>query len=350
MLSIDAASEDAGNPLSGRGAFLITIDTEGDNQWSKPKEITARNADALPRFQELCDRYGLKPTYLATWEMVKSGSFVEFGKDVMASGRARIGMHLHAWNSPPIVPLTDDDFRHQPYLIEYAQDVIREKVKVMTDTLEHTFGSKMLSHRAGRWGLNETYARILSDAGYTVDCSVTPHIDWRVHTGRPGGRGGIDYRSFPDRAYFLDLDDISRAGSSDLLELPMTIMADHQQSWARALRSGTRKVPHLQRLVHGYLPAYSWLRPNGRNGSTLPRLLQMARTLGRRLREFMLHSSELMAGGSPTFPTGRSIAALYSHLEALFDASTRDWVGQTLSVFRDLQAAAIRGATPPPGP
>ena len=63
--------------------------------------MARRNADALPRFQGLCDRYGLKPTYLANWEMVKSGSFVELGKDVLASGRAEIGMHLHAWNSPP---------------------------------------------------------------------------------------------------------------------------------------------------------------------------------------------------------------------------------------------------------
>ena len=93
-------------------------------------------------------------------------------------------------------------------------------------------------------------------------------------------------------------------------------------------------MPYLQRLVHGYLPAYSWLRPNGRNGSTLPRLLQMARTHGRDYVEFMLHSSELMAGGSPTFPTDRSIARLYRDLETLFHASTRDWVGQTLSEFR----------------
>ncbi len=33
--------------------FLITIDTEGDNLWSLPREITTSNAKFLPRFQNL---------------------------------------------------------------------------------------------------------------------------------------------------------------------------------------------------------------------------------------------------------------------------------------------------------
>jgi len=52
--------------------------------------------------------------------MAMSAAFVEFGRDVLARGTGEIGMHLHAWNSPPIVPLTGDDFHYQPYLIEYA--------------------------------------------------------------------------------------------------------------------------------------------------------------------------------------------------------------------------------------
>jgi hypothetical protein len=49
-------------------------------------------------------------------------------------------MHLHAWNSPPLVPLTVDDFHHQPYLLRYPEAVIREKVKFMTGLLEDRFG------------------------------------------------------------------------------------------------------------------------------------------------------------------------------------------------------------------
>ncbi|NOM63837.1 deacetylase, partial [Klebsiella pneumoniae] len=38
-------------------AFLITIDTEGDNRWQKHDSITTENARYLPRFQQLCEKY-----------------------------------------------------------------------------------------------------------------------------------------------------------------------------------------------------------------------------------------------------------------------------------------------------
>ena len=48
-------------------------------------------------------------------------------------------MHLHAWNSPPEHDLTGDDWRWQPYLIEFSDEVMREKVLFMTRLLEETF-------------------------------------------------------------------------------------------------------------------------------------------------------------------------------------------------------------------
>jgi hypothetical protein len=140
-------------------AFLITIDTEGDNLWQKHDSITTENARYLPRFQQLCEKYGFKPVYLTNYEMAIDPFYIEFAKDVIARGTAEIGMHLHAWNSPPTDPLTDDDWRHKPYLIEYSDAAMREKVAYMTHLLEDTFQTKMVSHRAGRWAFDERYAR-----------------------------------------------------------------------------------------------------------------------------------------------------------------------------------------------
>lgn len=41
--------------------FLITVDTEGDNlwQWKPGEKITTENSLFIPRFQELCEKYGL---------------------------------------------------------------------------------------------------------------------------------------------------------------------------------------------------------------------------------------------------------------------------------------------------
>jgi hypothetical protein len=64
MVGDGRAGRGQSSPPSVRGAFLITVDTEGDNLWSRPRDITVRNAEVLPRFQELCERHGLRPTYL----------------------------------------------------------------------------------------------------------------------------------------------------------------------------------------------------------------------------------------------------------------------------------------------
>ena len=167
-------------------AFIITVDTEGDNIWAKPRDILTRNAAYLPRFQKLCERFGLKPVYLTDWEMAADPAYREFAADVIARGQGEIGMHLHAWNTPPLVPLTSDDYHYHPYLIEYSTEMVREKyVHVMTSTLEDNFQVKMISHRAGRWGFNGTYGQVLLDEGYRVDCSVTPHMSWESLGGDP---------------------------------------------------------------------------------------------------------------------------------------------------------------------
>jgi hypothetical protein len=316
-----------------RPAFLVTIDTEGDNLWSRPRVATTRNAEYLPRFQTLCEKYGLKPTYLTNWEMVHSPAFREVGRDLLARRTGEIGMHLHAWNSPPLTPLTADDDHYQPFLIDYPEDQMREKVKVLTNALEDTFGVTMVSHRAGRWSFNETYARILADQGYRVDCSVTPHVSWASTLGDPAGNRGTDFSRFPDTAYFIDLNDIRRPGDSPFLELPVTIVPP---SYPGVLEAARTLLAHLRfgaRVADRFFPSSLWLRPTGRNRKTLLHILAIARQEQRTYIEFMLHSSELMPGGSPAFPSRESIVALYDDLEALFTAARDVFEGCTLSDY-----------------
>ena len=50
-------------------AFIITIDTEGDNLWQNHRVIKTENARYLARFQALCERFGFKPVWLTNYEM-----------------------------------------------------------------------------------------------------------------------------------------------------------------------------------------------------------------------------------------------------------------------------------------
>jgi hypothetical protein len=325
-------------PANVRTAFLITIDTEGDNLWARPGTITTRNAEFLPRFQRLCEAHGMRPTYLVNYEMAQASAFQEFGRDVVRRAAGEIGMHLHAWNTPPLIPLTADDLAFQPYLIEYAEPVMRQKISRMTDLLEQTFGIKMTSHRAGRWAFNETYARILAERGYLVDCSVTPHVSWRAHLGSPDGNGGPDYSGFPTEPYFVDLDDIARPGNSPLLEVPMTIVPTGRPDipW---LRARVDRVSVTRRLLNRFFPLIHWLRPDRRNARHMLRIVHAAADAGKPHLEFMIHSSELMPGGSPLFPTEADIENLYADLDRLFATGRAACTGTTLSEFHSLTAA-----------
>lgn len=325
---IEPARFDSASP-----AFLITIDTEGDNLWSRPRHITTENARYLYRFQTLCERWEMKPTYLVDYDMANSVEFVNFGHGVIQRSAAEIGMHLHAWSTPPEFKLTKDDLEHQPFLIEYPEPLIRDKVAFMTELLEKTFGIPMRSHRAGRWALNETYARVLLENGYFVDCTVTPNINWESHLGDPLGQGGSNYRSFPDRAYFVDLDDISRPGPSGLLEIPMSIQPCRSDV-VRRIRQRYGERAWVSRLLNRFIPRYTWFRPRNGNLGEMLGVLKWVKREKINYVEFILHSSEFMPGQSPTFKNGADIEALYESLETLFEKATSTaFRGATLTEF-----------------
>ncbi|SMF02290.1 polysaccharide deacetylase family protein [Pseudogulbenkiania subflava] len=312
-----------------RPAFIITIDTEGDNLWGSPTDITSHNARFLPRFQELCEQYDFKPTYLTNYEMAIDPDYQRFAKDVLARGTGEVGMHLHAWNSPPLVALTKDDYRYTPYLIEYPAEVIRQKIDFMTKLLEDTFATKMVSHRAGRWAFNEFYAEELRRHGYRVDCSVTPGVDWSRTMGNPQGVGGTNYRDFPRQAYFMAEDDIARPGNSTLLQVPMTIRPKYSPL-VETLKNGMNKLRGKDKPR-----SMQWLRPRGGNAAEMIDIAEAALNQGSDYVEFMLHSSEFMPGGSPTFKDEASIDRLYQDLRKFFDHISKRCNGQTLSQYHD---------------
>lgn len=313
-------------------SFLITIDTEGDNLWSRSRTVTTNNASYLPRFQELCEKYGLKPTYLTNYEMANSTTFQKLGKDIIRRGVGEIGMHLHAWDMPPSYELTEDDSRFHPYLIEYPEKIMRQKVSLMTDLLENTFGVKMLSHRAGRWSFDERYAKQLIEHGYKVDCSVTPHVSWKSHLGAPDKDGGTDYTNFPETAYFIDPLDISRPGHSTLLEIPVSIMNTSSPVNTALSRSLLGNISLVSR-ISKHLSPKIWLRPNGTNLNQMLEYLKYALNTKRDYVEFMLHSSEFMPGGSQNFKSESAIEQLYHCLESLFAEASVHFAGCTLSQY-----------------
>ncbi|HEX2971967.1 MAG TPA: hypothetical protein VHP11_06520, partial [Tepidisphaeraceae bacterium] len=222
------------------------------------------------------------------------------------------------------------------YLIEYPEPQVREKIKVLTDHLEQTFQTAITSHRAGRWGLNEVYAKALIDFGYRVDCSVTPHISWRQYAGHPEGRGGSDFTDYPETAYFVDPSNVGRAGQSSLLEIPISIISPYHGRVARVWQAILQITGVFgNRIARHFFPAHARLIPNGSNRKELFAVLLAALHHQRDYVQLTLHSSELMPGGSPAFSSTRSIEQLYDDLNAIFTFARERFVGLTLTAYRN---------------
>jgi hypothetical protein len=87
---------------------------------------------------------------LTDYETALCPIFTAFGRDLLQRSAADIGAHPHAWNSPPVRPLTPNNHEPCPYLTEFLPVLIRGKVEFLTRLLQDTFERKTTSHRAGR--------------------------------------------------------------------------------------------------------------------------------------------------------------------------------------------------------
>ena len=311
--------------------FLITIDTEGDDIWTRSPKVTTRNALFLGRFQDLCETYGFKPTYLVNYEMAIDQNFVEFAKSTLSRNKAEIGTHVHSWNSPPLSEL--DDWNHHSYIFEYPDELIHAKLAYLTDLLTETFGERPESHRAGRWGFDQRVAEALIKLGYRTDCSVTPGVSWKKHLGSPNGQGGPDFFGYKLHPYYIDSAN-STSPKCQLLEVPVTIKPNYKPGLEKLHNSIEQNLSgKILRKVAG--PSHSWLRPTGTNTDEMIGLVGWAKGKGLPALEFMLHSSELMPGGSPKFRTSEDIDHLYKSLNTLFrTVAEAGCEGMTLREFR----------------
>jgi hypothetical protein len=322
--------------------FIITIDTEGDNIWSCPERVTTENARYLPRFQKLTESFGFKVTYLVNYEMAHDPFFQRFGREVLKRRTGEIGLHVHPWDSPPFGESKYDRRWNHIYLYDLSDDLLHAKIDHLTNLLTDVFEIRPRSHRAGKWGFDERVARTLSDHEYLVDCSVAPGASWKKYKGIVNGRSGPDYFGFPDRPYFLNLDDIRLSGPSQLLEVPVTVKSNYSPRVDRFHhRIHDRLTGSAFRKIAGH--SHSWLRPTGKNIQEMLSVVDWAVQKDFPVLEFMLHSSELMPGGSPTFKTAEQIETLYGHLASLYShLATLGISGNTLMEYRHSMDMALK--------
>lgn len=296
--------------------FIITVDTEGDNLWDYKEgdKITTYNSAYIPRFQSLCEKFGFKPVYLTNYEMAQSETFVENAKEWVSKGCCEIGVHLHAWNTPPLYDLKGP-YNGNPYLIEYPTHVMYSKFETIYNLILDKFGVRPVSHRAGRWIMNNDYFKILQHFDIQVDCSFTPGINWMNIKGKT--IGGCDYTfASPNPCFVAD----------NILEVPMTIIKSHKALGGSVLHK-------IKTLLKGEL---LWLRSASSNINQMKHILDVC-SKNDNYVEFMIHSSELMPGGSPYFRNSADIEQEFSAIQEIFEyAFQKGYIGCTLAEYKNL--------------
>jgi hypothetical protein len=302
--------------------FIISIDTEGDNQWEFGSDLTVENIKYVPRFQELCEKFEIKPTYLVTSEVCDDQFAREIFSGYWQKGTAEIGAHLHLWTTPPFEDrdgLRFNDSNHG-FAHELDDDILLDKIKNLTGQVESAFGKKPTSFRSGRYGFNENVASALLANGYVIDSSITPLLSWASYKGLPEGRGGpdfIDMTSFPFRY---------GAPENQILEIPVTILATRfpLNRSGKLARYFTRNVDHSI-VLKGFRKIFFrdqplWFRPNPwMTIKHFNELLDEAVRIDLPYIVMMFHSSELMPGCSIYRPDSDSIEKLFNLLENFFN-------------------------------
>lgn len=280
--------------------FIITVDTEGDNQWSiyNGQNITTENANFIPRFQEMCEEFGFKPVYLVNYEMANNDFLMDYLKKKQKEGVCEIGTHLHSWNSPPEHEL-ERKFEGNPYITEYPEQIVYEKIDFMTKLIESKVGIRPVVHRAGRWASSDCMFDILSELGYIADCSVVSGCNMLNYPGKTVSYG-FDYRTYPNEAYLV---------KDNLIEIPMTVKHIQHTLAGKSIKNRAKN------LIVG---KDRWLRPAISTVKEMKLNIDERVENGSDYAEFMIHSTELMPGGSPYFKNSRDVEREYKDMRTIF--------------------------------
>jgi hypothetical protein len=300
--------------------LVVTVDTEEEGLWGgqyRSMGHTVDNIQHVPRFQEICDRHGVKPTYLVTAPVVANDRAAAVLGGIHDDERCEIGAHLHPWCTPPLAqrPTTQSE----SFMCNLPASEQRAKLEYLTESIEQRFGQRPTAFRAGRYGLDITGANILRTLGYLVDSSVIPFTSY-------SNQGGPDFRFAPFIPYFLgDQSLLEPQTEGTLLEVPVSVGFSRADFAFAHVVQETAKSTWLRRLrAEGMLDRLGIARriKFSPEQASFPRLQQLVNATLRQGRSqpvmvMLLHSSSLMAGGSPYARTSMEVGELCDRIDRI---------------------------------
>jgi hypothetical protein len=288
-------------------ALTIDVEEEGLFSGAYPSHTgPIENLRELSRLTSLITRRGIRPTLLVTYSVATNPAGMRVVREIAKEWDAEIGAHLHHWNTPPLYSSPHRDPAPAETL---PQDILNEKAAVLLRALRNE-GVEPSSFRMGRFSFGPKTLAAVKLNGFTVDSSVAPMRRFY---------GGPDHIAAPRDPYYPDPEVVTRAGSSETLEVPITVVPIHARvpalldaAESRGLLSpGT--IARVAETVGSFPVQPMW---TGLRRMLLGALLHHAQ--GGRIITMFFHSSELMPGASPKHPTESHVNAFISKLDRYF--------------------------------
>jgi hypothetical protein len=203
--------------LSAMTTLIATMTVGADRPRGEVQaRTTVRNLESLPRFQRLCERFGIRPTYLLTYPILQHGR-ADWFRRTLERGACEVGMSLEPWTTPPFDANEDRLTAHSPNAI--PPNAVVRKVATLAQSFEVVMGIPPKAHRAAGYGLCAATLQALEIHGVIVDSSVTPLLN-----SRPAG--SVDWRFAPATPYHPDRQKPALRGSSPVLEVPLAVGFD----------------------------------------------------------------------------------------------------------------------------
>ena len=199
--------------------------------------------------------------------------------------------------------------------------------------MENEFEHDIVTHRSGRWALNNRYVKMLRKHWLQSRLFSDSICVVAKSSEVPGGRGGSNM-DISYNEYFVDVDNYRMPGESTLLEVPVTIRPVYKNRIAPASMYSLQRMAltYVHRATRRLFPSVAWMRPNGKNLMTLFQLVEESELSEQNYMQLVLSSSDLMEGGVP-----KSEDAIFIDIERLFARASTGFKGATMSDFYDEQ-------------
>ncbi len=177
---------------------LVTVDVEEQFDWENiGSDFEIPDPYWLRIFHEQAVKRKVKPLYVVTYQILTSAPYVEMLKNWHERDECELGIHLHGWNTPPVLSENNSFYSFQ---CNVPPELENYRLSTLCDLFENVFGMRPLYHRAGRYGVGRLTFKFLQENGVKVDLSPSPPFDYAPI-------GGVNFKNFSNSPFWVGAQD-----------------------------------------------------------------------------------------------------------------------------------------------